>query len=126
MSLRADYPKAVHVAKRSGEAPGQQTAAPRAGERRAWDQIAALRRRAGKREADHLDRLVDTELEFIRLLPEQQRCRPAEALALLVMLAQDHRHYGQGWISRRELRHRVERTLTDLDALRQNPAAPSL
>jgi hypothetical protein len=66
-----------------------------------------------------LDGLVNAELQFIRRLPEQQRGRPAEALALLVMLAQDHRHYGRGWISRRELRHRVERTLTDLDALRQ-------
>jgi hypothetical protein len=42
------------------------------------------------------------------------------------MLAQDHRHYGRGWISRRELRHRVERTLTDLDALRQIPVEQPL
>ncbi len=73
-----------------------------------------------------MDGLVDTELEFIRQLPEQQRSRPAEALALLAMLAQDHRHYGRGWISRRELRHRVDRTLADLDALRQIPAEQPL
>lgn len=114
------------MTKRSGEAPGQRTAPPRAWDRRSWDQIASLRRRSGRREADYLDRLVDTELGFIRQLPERQRRRPAEALALLAMLAQDHRRYGQGWISRRELRHRVERTLADLDALRQTPAEQPL
>ncbi|MGH3902410.1 MAG: hypothetical protein ACRDTA_29980 [Pseudonocardiaceae bacterium] len=96
----------------------------------AWNSLAALsrlrRRRTGRREADYLDNLVNTELEFIRQLPEQQRSRPAEALALLAMLAQDHRQYGRGWISRRELRDRVERTLIDLDAMRQVPAEQPL
>ena len=114
------------MAKGSGEAPGQRAAQLRGWDLRSWDRIASLRRRAGRREADYLDRLVNAQLEFIRQLPEQQRSRPAEALALLAMLAQDHRHYGHGWISRRELRHRVERTLADLDALRQTPAEQSL
>ena len=113
--------KGVHVVRRSSEGPGQRAEPPRV-----WDCLTSLRRRTGRREADYLDRLVDTELEFIRRLPEQQRSRPAEALALLAMLAQDHRHYGRGWISRRELRHRVERTLTELDALRQVPAEQPL
>ncbi|MGH3918308.1 MAG: hypothetical protein ACRDSG_04605 [Pseudonocardiaceae bacterium] len=94
--------------------------------RRAWSLFESLRRRSGRREADYLDHLVDTELEFIRQLPEQQRGRPAEALALLAMLAEEHRYYGRGWISRRELRHRVERTLTDLDAMRQVPVEQPL
>jgi hypothetical protein len=38
---------------------------------------------------------------------------------VLVMLAQDYRYYAQGWINRRELRHRAERALTDLDVLRR-------
>lgn len=109
------------MVRRSSEGPGR-----RAAPARVWDRLAWLRRRAGRREADYLDGLVNTELEFIRQLPEQQRSRPAEALALLAMLAQDHRHYGLGWISRRELRHRVERTLTDLDALWQIPAEQPL
>lgn len=69
-------------------------------------------------EADFLDRLVDIELEFIRRLPVHLRSRPAEALAVLVILAQDHRHYAQGWISRRQLRSRAERALAELDRLR--------
>jgi hypothetical protein len=36
-----------------------------------------------------------------------------------VMLAQDHRYRAQGWISRRELRHRISRALARLDALLQ-------
>ncbi len=110
------------MARRSSEVPGQ-----RAESSRVWDRLASLRRRrAGKHEADYLDGLVNGELEFIRQLPEQQRSAPAEALALLAMLAQDHRYYGRGWISRRELRRRVDRTLTDLDALRQVPAEQPL
>ncbi len=107
--------------RQSSGIPGRQTEPLRA-----WNRFGSLRRRAGRREADYLDDLVDTELEFIRQLPEQQRSRPAEALAVLAMLAQDHRHYGRGWISRRELRHRVERALTDLDALRQIPVEQPL
>ncbi|MGH4012239.1 MAG: hypothetical protein ACRDTH_29440 [Pseudonocardiaceae bacterium] len=109
------------MAKQSSGIPGHQ-AVPR----RAWSRFESLRRRSGRREADYLDDLVNTELEFVRQLPEQQRTRPAEALALLAMLAQYHRHYGRGWISRRELRHRVECTLTELDALRQVPVEQPL
>lgn len=75
------------------------------------------RGRAAICSADVLDRLVDAELEFVRRLPVHLRSRPAEALAVLVMLAQDHRHYAQGWISRRELRRRSERAVSDLDDL---------
>ncbi|MGH3940346.1 MAG: hypothetical protein ACRDTG_17270 [Pseudonocardiaceae bacterium] len=69
-------------------------------------------------EAEFLDRLVDAELEFVRRLPVHLRAEPAEALAVLVMLAQDHRHYALGWISRRGLRRRAEQAVTDLDRLR--------
>src|SRR5262249_55505223 len=79
-------------------------------------------RRAVAGEADFLDGVVDAQLEFIRELPMDQREELAEALAVLVMLAQDHRHYGRSWISRRELRHRVDRALITLDALGAMPA----
>lgn len=82
----------------------------------------ARRGRTARLEADFLDRLVDAELEFIRRLPVHLRGKPAEALAVLVMLAQDHRHYAQGWISRRTLRCRAERAITDLDLLREATA----
>lgn len=77
------------------------------------------RSRTARLEADFLDHLVDVELEFIRRLPVHLRSRPAEALAVLVMLAQGYRHYAQGWISRRQLRCRVEGALADLDVLRE-------
>jgi len=72
-------------------------------------------------EADFLDGLVDAQLEFIRQLPMHRRADLAEALAVLVMLAQDHRYRAQGWISRRELRHRIGQALAGLDALLQVP-----
>jgi len=77
-------------------------------------------------EAAFLDALVDSELELIRQLPMHRREELAEALAVLVMLAQDHRYCAQGWISRRELRYRTGRALANLDALLQvpGPAAP--
>ena len=78
--------------------------------------------RAVAHEADFLNSVVDSQLEFIRQLPMHQRDELAEALALLVMLAQDHRYYGLGWISRRELRRRTDRTLASLDVLGQLPA----
>lgn len=77
-----------------------------------------LRARAARDTADVLDHLVEAELDFLRRLPVHLRSRPAEALAVLVMLAQDHRHYALGWLSRRELRKRSARALSDLDALR--------
>ncbi|MGH3780328.1 MAG: hypothetical protein ACRDRO_06780 [Pseudonocardiaceae bacterium] len=72
-------------------------------------------------EAAFLDGLVDAQLEFIGQLPMHRREDLAEALAVLVMLAQDHRYRAQGWISRRELRHRISRAIAGLDALLQAP-----
>lgn len=83
--------------------------------------MGARRRQAVAREAAFLDGLVDAQLEFIRQLPLHRREELAEALAVLVMLAQDHRYRAQGWISRRELRHRIGRALAGLDALLQVP-----
>jgi hypothetical protein len=73
--------------------------------------------RAVARDADFLDGVVDAQLEFVRQLPFDQRDELAEALAVLVTLAQDHRYYLRQWISRRELRHRIESALVNLDAL---------
>jgi hypothetical protein len=78
-------------------------------------------RRAAAREADFLDGLVDAQLKFLRRLPMHQRGGLAEALAVLVMLAQDHRYCAQGWISRRELRRRAGRALAGLDVLLRSP-----
>ncbi len=81
--------------------------------------IAPRRRsRMARETAAALDRVVDAELEFLRRVPVQLRARPVEALAVLVMLAQDHRHYALGWIGRRELRRRSEHALSDLGSLR--------
>jgi len=87
---------------------------------RVRSRVSVVRRnRTARLEADFLDRLVDAELEFVRRLPVHLRSKPAEALAVLVMLAQDHRHYAQGWISRRQLRCRAQRALIELDVLRE-------
>jgi hypothetical protein len=83
--------------------------------------MGARRRHAVAREAAYLDGLVDAQLGFIRQLPMHRREELAEALAVLVMLAQDHRYRAQGWISRRELRRRIGQALASLDALLQIP-----
>ena len=84
-----------------------------------------LRRTGAARwDADFLNGLVDTELEFVRRLPVHLRARPVEVLAVMAMLAQDYRHYAQGWINRRELRHRAQRAVEDLDTMRHQLAAP--
>jgi len=101
------------VAVYTSELTSRRTGTPRARSRLGYRR----RSRTARLEADFLDRLVDAELEFIRRLPVHLRGKPAEALAVLVMLAQDHRHYAQGWISRRELRRRAEGAVTDLDGL---------
>lgn len=77
------------------------------------------------READFLDGLVDAQLDLITVLPMHRRDELAEALGVLVMLAQDHRHCAQGWITRRELRRRIGRALAGLDALLQVAGAPT-
>jgi hypothetical protein len=88
----------------------------------AWrDRFRRRRRRAVAREAVFLDSVVDSQLEFIRQLPMYRRDGLVEALAVLVMLAQDHRYCAQGWISPRELRRRTGRALADLDVLLQVP-----
>jgi hypothetical protein len=78
--------------------------------------------RAVARDADFLDGVVDAQLELVRQLNLDQRDELVEALAVLVMLAQDHRYYLRNWISRRELRHRTESALVSLDALGQVPS----
>ena len=85
------------------------------------DRVRGRRDRAVTREAAFLTSVVDAQLEFIRQLPTHRREELAEALAVLVMLAQDYQYRERGWISRRELRHRVGRALAELDALLQVP-----
>ena len=102
------------VARQSGWIPERQARTLRARNRFRW-----RCRRFMDREADFLDGVVDAQLEFIRTLPMHQRDELARALAVLVTLARDHRHCAQGWISRRELRRRVEHSLSSLDALLQ-------
>ena len=106
------------VAGQRDEIPRQRVEQPRNGIR-----FGSRRRRAVAREAEFLDGVVDAQLRFIRQLPVSRRDGLVEALAALVMLAQDHRHYGQGWISRRELRRRVEYALADFDALLHIPGS---
>lgn len=84
------------------------------------------RTRTARRDAEFLDRLVDSELEFVRRLPVHLRARPVEMLAVMVMLAQDYRHYAHGWINHRELRHRAQLAAGDLDAIRRQLIAPGL
>jgi hypothetical protein len=104
----------------------QQTGLSQAVHMVAWqDRFRWRRHRAVAREALFLDNVVDDQLEFIRQLPMHRRDGLAEALAVLVMLAQDHRYCAQGWISRRELRHRAGRAIADLDALLQFPGTAS-
>lgn len=73
-------------------------------------------------EADFLDGVVDAQLELLCQLPVDQRDELVEALAVLVMLAADHRYHSRGWIGRRELRRRIDRALATLDALGHAPA----
>lgn len=82
------------------------------------------RTRTARWDADFLDGLVDTELELVRRLPAHLRARPVEMLAVLAMLAQDYRHYAQGWINRRELGHRAQRAVHNLAELRRQLTAP--
>ncbi len=106
----------------SSGVPGQQVE-----QLRGWNRLRSLRRRRTARlEAEFLDRLVDAELEFMNRLPVNVRGGPTDALAVLVMLAQDYRHYAQGWISRHELTQRAERALTELAVLRQVPVVEPL
>ncbi len=55
-----------------------------------------------------LDDLVDAQLPLLVGLDEASRLRAADRLADLVVLAQHYRHYGQGWIGRRELDRRAQ------------------
>ncbi|MGH3933823.1 MAG: hypothetical protein ACRDS1_02380 [Pseudonocardiaceae bacterium] len=106
----------------SSRVPGQQVEPLRG-----WNRFRSRRRRrTAQFEAEFLDSLVNAELEFMNRLPVGMRDRPADALAVLVMLAQDYRHYAQGWTNRHELKHRAEGALTELDVLRQVPMVEPL
>lgn len=84
------------------------------------------RRARAARRADALDAVVDAQLAFVRRMPDELRSRPADALAVLVMVAQDHRHYAQGWISGHELRARTKRSFSTLEESRVRPAGVTL
>jgi hypothetical protein len=76
------------------------------------------RARRALRAAGMLDEIVDSQLPLLAGLPEASRRRSAGYLAELVMLAQDYRHYANGWIGRTELEQRSHRTMRRLDGLR--------
>lgn len=76
------------------------------------------RARKALRAAGMLDEIVDSQLPLLAALPEASRRRSAGYLAELVLLAQDYRHYANGWIGRGELQQRSHRTVRRLDGLR--------
>ncbi|OLR95550.1 hypothetical protein [Actinokineospora bangkokensis] len=78
----------------------------------------AVRRRRALCTAAAIDRLVDDRVAGVRGLPEADRRRHAEHLAELVALAQAYRHFGKGWIGKRELDRRSAAATRRLTALR--------
>ncbi|HEX5119084.1 MAG TPA: hypothetical protein VGG05_28600 [Pseudonocardiaceae bacterium] len=68
--------------------------------------------------AGMLDEIVDSQLPLLAGLPEASRRRSAGYLAELVMLAQDYRHYANGWINRGELERRSHHAVRRLDGFR--------
>jgi hypothetical protein len=66
-----------------------------------------------------LDQVVENQLPLVAHLPEGgSRVRAADFLAELVMLSQAYRHHAAGWISRRELERRGDRTMRRLTSIR--------
>jgi len=65
-----------------------------------------------------LDDVVDAQLPLVASLSEQSRCRAADHLAELVMLAHSYRMYAEGRISRRELDCRGRSTVSQLNGAR--------
>ena len=70
-----------------------------------------------------LDEVVNNQLVLVARLPEESRRRAADFLAELVMLAQFHRQYAAGWISRKELERRGLDTMHRLSAIRRRRAS---
>lgn len=86
--------------------------------------VRGLRARRALRAARMLNEVVDTQLPLLAGLPESSRRRSANYLAELVMLAQDYRHYANGWLDRRELDLRCRAAMRRLDSHRQrHPSA---
>lgn len=69
--------------------------------------LHARSRRRARRAAALLDRLVDRNLELVRVLPAHRQAKPVERLAGMVMLAQANRHYAAGWIDRGQLQQKM-------------------
>jgi hypothetical protein len=67
-----------------------------------------------------LDQVVENQLPLVARLPEGgSRVRAADFLAELVLLSQAYRHHAAGWITRRELEQRGNRTMRRLDHIRR-------
>ena len=77
--------------------------------------LRGWRARRALRAARMLDDVVDSQLPLLAGLPESSRRRSANYLAELVMLAQDYRHYANGWLDRKELDARCRRAVRRLD-----------
>jgi hypothetical protein len=68
-----------------------------------------------------LDQVVENQLPLVARLPEGgSRVRAADFLAELVLLSQAYRHHAAGWISRRELERRGNRTMRKLNHIRRH------
>ncbi|WP_424183666.1 hypothetical protein ACOBQX_16960 [Actinokineospora sp. G85] len=78
----------------------------------------AVRRHRALATAIAIERLVDDRVAAVLSLPEESRGRHADHLAELVFLAEAHRAYGKGWLSKRELDRRSAATSRRLHALR--------
>jgi hypothetical protein len=72
-----------------------------------------------------LDQVVENQLPLVARLPEGgSRVRAADFLAELVLLSQAYRHHAAGWITRRELERRGNRTMRRLDHIRRHSSLP--
>ncbi|EWC58328.1 hypothetical protein UO65_6394 [Actinokineospora spheciospongiae] len=84
----------------------------------------AVRQRRALATASSIERLVGDRVGQVRDLPEDARGRHADHMAELVLLAQAYRHFGRGWISKRELDRRAAAATRELTRLRR-AAAPA-
>ena len=84
----------------------------------------AVRQQRALSTASAIERLVADRVTQVPDLPEDARAKQAEHLAELVLLAQAYRHFGRGWIGRRELERRTGAATRRMTALRRQ-AAPA-
>jgi hypothetical protein len=79
----------------------------------------AVRQQRALSTASAIERLVGDRVGRVRDLPEDTRGRHADHLAELVLPAQAHRHFGRGWIGRRELERLAGAAIRRMTVLRR-------